>query len=390
VWEADPVRRRAIPIWGTALLIFVASRIWSTALLVLTFVEAKQFGLPFGSTRGAMNLETFFGSWDASFYRHIARLGYRTMLPMAHGHVVPNEWAFLPVFPLLVRGVMAVTKLDADASGVIVSVVAAAAAAAILARLMESRIGRRRALWVVAVFSFGPLAFILQLPYAEGLFCLLVFATLAALYRRRYAFVSLFGVIAAFTRPGELALPLAIGILFRVKLRERRDFPISERVRMVAAGLVTAAAGLLWPLIAGWATGIPDAYLRTEQSWWTGFVGRPRFVPFTPWFLIATHWLGPVGIAAVILVIGGAAFWLARHRRSEVGAPVMAFAAAYSLYLFAVFLPQQSIFRLMLPLTPLLGDATFSRTRRRRTILLASGAVLQAPAMWLLWFAGYP
>jgi Gpi18-like mannosyltransferase len=384
------VRRRAIPIWGAALLIFVASRIWSTALFVLTFLDAKNRALTFGSQRGAANLETFFGSWDASFYRHIARLGYRTMLPMAHGHVVPNEWAFLPVFPLLVRGVMALTTLDADASGVMVSVLAGAAAAVILARLMEPRVGRRRALWVAAAFAFGPLAFILQLPYAEGLFCLLVFAALTALYRRRYALVSVFGVIAAFTRPGELALPLALGILFLVKLREPSAFPFSERIRMIAAGIVTAAAGLLWPLIAGLATGIPDAYLRTEQSWWTGFVGRPKFVPFTPWFLIATHWLGPFGVVAVILVIGGAAVWLVRHRRSEVGAPVIAFAASYSLYLFAVFLPQQSIFRLVLPLTPLLGDASFSRTRRRRTILLASGAVLQAPAIWLLWFAGYP
>ena len=42
---------------------------------------------------------------------------------------------------------------------------------------------------------------------------------------------------------------------------------------------------------------MPDAYLVTELSWWTGFVGRVEFMPPTPWFLMAFEYLGDPAIA---------------------------------------------------------------------------------------------
>jgi hypothetical protein len=55
-----------------------------------------------------------------------------------------------------------------------------------------------------------------------------------------------------------------------------------------------------------------------------------------------------------------------------------------------VFLPQESIFRLALPLSPLLAADTFTRTARRRRRLLITAIALQPVAIVLLWFIGYP
>ena len=72
------------------------------------------------------------------------------------------------------------------------------------------------------------------------------------------------------------------------------------------------------------------------------------------------------------------------------GIEVTAYAASYALYLFAVFLPQQSLFRLLLPLSPLAGAPGLTRNVRARSIVLAVCVVLQPVALLLLWFLGYP
>jgi hypothetical protein len=382
---------KVLPLWLWALLIFAASRVYSTVLMVSMFLFAKAHDLPFASQRIGAGLVNYFGSWDASFYRRIAEHGYPTTLPTgADGRVEPNAWAFLPVFPWLVRGVTSLTGLNADAAGVLVACLAAAGASVVLGLLLRPRIGRRPALWVVAMFVFGPIAFVLQLPYAESLFCLLIFASLAALVAKRYAVVTVLGVIAAFTRPGALALPLAIGILFLIRMRRRDEFPLKERVRMIVAAVITAAAGVAWPFIAGAVTGNPDAYLETETSWWTGFVGHLSFVPLTPWPVMAWRYLGIVGIVLLIAAVAATAWWLTRRSIRVLGPEILLISGGYLLYLFAVFLPQQSVFRLLLPVTPLLGDPRLSQSRRAKWIALAIGIALQSVAVVLLWFLGYP
>jgi hypothetical protein len=240
------------------------------------------------------------------------------------------------------------------------------------------------------MFCFGPVAFVLQLPYAESLFCLLVFGSLVALSSRRYLVVIVLGVIAAFTRPGELALPLAIGILLVIRWRRRDEYPTTERVWMIVAAIITGLAGLAWPIVAGLVTGNPSAYVDTELSWWTGFVGRASFVPLTPWFIFAGHYVGVIGIILVVACIAATAWWLSRRSIRAIGAPTLLFGASYLLYLLAVFLPQESIFRLLLPLTPLLGDPALSTSRTARWVVLGIAIVLQPVAVILLWQIGYP
>jgi hypothetical protein len=69
---------------------------------------------------------------------------------------------------------------------------------------------------------------------------------------------------------------------------------------------------------------------------------------------------------------------------------VATYGFGYGVYLFAVFLPQQSIFRLLLPMTPMLGDERLSSTRRRRIISLVAALVGQVLAVLLLWTIGFP
>ncbi|MGN8049685.1 hypothetical protein ACTJKO_08325 [Curtobacterium sp. 22159] len=378
--------------WTTPLLLWLASRVVSTGLLATVFVVATANGWAFASHRRDPSFFTFSGSWDASFYRTIAEHGYPTTLPLdAGGHVAPNPWAFLPVFPALARAVMPLTGGSFWIAGVLVATVAGAGACVLLYRLVLAVGYSHRARWATALFAFGPTAFLLQVAYAESTFLLLLFGALLALVRRRYWLVAPLGVVAAFTKPGVLALAVALAVHLVVRWRtERRALPVRDAVGIVVSGLVVAAAGLAWPVIASAVTGRPNAYLDTELSWWVGFVGRQNFAPLTPWFRMAGTWLGPLGIVLVVAVLVGAVWFWTRPAVRALGVDVLSFTASYGLYLVAVFLPQQSLPRLLMPMAPLLGSDVFVRTRRRASSWLVVGVCLQPVAIVLLWFLGYP
>ncbi|MFZ7089266.1 hypothetical protein [Curtobacterium sp. RRHDQ10] len=377
--------------WTAPLLLWLASRIVSTALLGAVFVIATRSGWRFASSRADPSFLTFSGSWDASAYRTIATVGYPVVLPTdAAGHVLPNPWAFLPVFPVVVRGVMT-TGLSFWAAGFLVAVLCGAGACVVLYRLIRATGCSRRARRGVALFAFGPLAFVLQVSYAESTFLLLLFGALLALVRQRYWLVALLGVVAAFTRPGVLALAVAVAVHLVVRwVREGSAFSWPARVGVAATGLVVAVAGLAWPVVAGTVTGRSDAYLATELSWWVGFVGRQHFAPLTPWFVMASRWLGLLGIVLVVVLVGGFVVFLTRRSVRTLGPELLGFVASYGAYLVAVFLPQQSLPRLLLPMGPVLGSDAFVRTRRRTVSLLVVGVVLQPVAIVFLWFLGYP
>ena len=378
--------------WTAPLAVWLASRAVSTVLLLTVWLLARANGWPFASYRREGTFLSFLGSWDASFYRTIAEHGYPTTLPTdADGHVLPNPWAFLPLFPALARVVQPIVGGSFWAAGVLVATLAGAGACVLLWRLVRAVSDDRRATRATALFAFAPTGFLLQVAYAESAFLLLLFGALLALVRRRYWLVLPLGLVAAFTKPGVLALAVALAVHLVVRfVQERRALPVRDAVAIVVAGLGIAAAGLAWPVVASAATGRPGAYLETELSWWVGFVGRQHFAPLTPWFTMASTWLGVTGVVLVVVVLSGALWFWTRRGVRALGVDVVSFTAAYALYLVAVFLPQQSLPRLLAPTAPLLGADVFTGTRRRTIAWLVVGVCLQPVAIVLLWFLGYP
>lgn len=371
-------RWAALPLVIRIAAVYVASRIATTLFLLL----AAHVSGPASRYGPDPDLGAFATGWDAQWYWLIAWEGYPSQLPLtATGDVAENAWAFMPVYAYAAQ-LVGLPFGSWGAGAVLVSVVAGFLACVVLHRLLRRRVGASAALWAVAFFASGPTAALFQVGYAEALFLLLLLLALDLVDRRRFGWLYLVIPVAAFTRPGILAFALFLGLygLYRWSRRRRDPLPVAEAAHIVLLAALAAVAGFAWPVIAGIATGDPGAYLATELSWrrnWTTGDGD-GFVPFLGWIQAAQfwfgvwrlpEWLGVVALAALVAATATALIALPAVRR--LGAELRLWSAAYLVYLLAVFFPQSSVFRLLMPLSPLWGAVAVPRRRMHRLTVLA-------------------
>jgi hypothetical protein len=138
-------------------------------------------------------------------------------------------------------------------------------------------------------------------------------------------------------------------------------------------------------------TGSLTAYTDTELAWRSAYIGHGHLVPFTPWFqgldwwatnglsLPATGWWGAIGVAALgaLATVG----LLSRPAR-RLGVDLRLWLVSYLLYLFAVFFPQSSTFRLLVPLFPAAGAFAVPSSRVYRIVLVL--ACIAGQVGWVL------
>lgn len=346
--------------WVKVIVIFVASRVVTTTLL-LAYARIQPAN---AWTPASPDYFSFAKIWDGHWYYIIAMVGYPSELPLtADGHVGESAWAFMPAYPGLVRLVMLFTTLDFATAAVIVSVGFALAAALMFYKLMSLVLPSSTALFAVVLFCFAPLSPIMQVAYAESMHAFFLTLALYLLLQRRYWLLLPVIAVMAVTRPSGLAFALALllHVVHRWWVRQRDPFPMGERVASIVVGLFSAFMGIAWLLIAWGVTGSFTAYTDTELAWRAPYVGYGELVPFTPWFQAAEFWapwIGmpvPLAMALLVLLILGFGALLFTPAAKRLGPDLRFWLASYGLYLLAVFFPQSSTFRLLMPLFPALG-----------------------------------
>lgn len=378
------MRWRLLPWWARVALIFVAARAVTT-WFVLWFAAMQA---PNAWTEANPGYFAFANLWDARWFEIIAFQGYPTELPLdAAGQVGENAWAFLPVYPLVVRFVM-LFGFGWDVASVVVSFAAGLGAALVLHRLMSRFLAGDQATFAVVLFSVAPVAPILQFGYAEALGYLWIALALLLLVDRRYEWLFPIVLVWSFTRPGAVAFALTLGLHWIVRFvrRERDPFPMRARVLVASAALFTAIAGLAWPVIAGVATDHPMAYTDTELAWRAVYIGHHDLLPFTPWFQGGDWWLGqPWGTIAVVALISTGALVLFSPWVRRLGIDVRLWLGSYGLYLLAVFFPQSSTFRIASPLFPIVGALAVPRARWYRWAIVIVFLALQFAWLSICW-----
>ena len=320
-------------------------------------------------------------AWDGTWYWLVAVSGYPAQLPLTDsGQVAENAWAFLPIYPYLAQWV-SLPFGQWYVGALLLSLAAGYGASVALYHLLRPRLDEAATLWAVAFFACGPLAALFHVGYAEALNLVWLFCALLAVARRRY--VWLYGLIPlmAFTRPGVLAFALFLALfgIWRWIHRAREPLRGAEIGHIVSAGLLAAVAGFAWQFIAAWVTGDPEAYLATEMAWRRNWIaGDAIFTPLEPFLAGVSYWfetvwhvpvaLGFAAVAVGLVLIAVALIALPQVRR--LGIEIRLWSASYLVYLLLVFFPQSSIFRLLVPLSPLWGAVAAPRSRVWRIFVL--------------------
>ena len=121
-----------------------------------------------------------------------------------------NPWAFYPVFPMLTRALMWLTRGDFYVVGSTVSLVVGAVAVVLMFRLVDDAVGRWSAITATVLVSSYVAAPVLQTSYTESCALLAVVLVLSALRSRRYGWTLAALVLLALTRNIVLAMAPAI------------------------------------------------------------------------------------------------------------------------------------------------------------------------------------
>jgi hypothetical protein len=389
------VRYRLVPWWAKVVLVFLASRVVSTGILLE--YAGRQAANPW--TAATPGYFDFAAIWDGHWYYIIAAVGYPTELPLTDdGHVAENAWAFMPAYPSVVRAIMLLTGLGFPEASVAVSVAFALAAALMFYRLMSLVLPGSSSLFAVVLFCVAPLSPILQVSYAESMHLFLLAAALYLLLKRRYWSMLPVVAVMALTRPSGLAFALLmlLHVIHRWITRRADPYPPSQLAASLVVGLFSAVMGLAWLVIAAAMTGSPTAYTDTELAWRVPYVGYTELAPFAAWVQATAFWAPWFGMPQpallVVLAVVVAGFFAALFSRParRLGVDLRFWLASYALYLLAVFFPQSSTFRLLVPLFPALGALALPRSPVYRVVLVllcVAGQVAWVHIGW--WVDGY-
>jgi len=379
-------RWATLPVIVRIAVVYVLGRLVTTGFLAL----AASLSGPASRFGADASIGGFIVGWDAQWYWLVAWQGYPQTLPLTEsGQVAENAWAFMPVFAYAAQ-LVGLAFGSWGAGALLISLVAGFFACVVLHRLLRPRIGASAALWAVTFFAWGPLAALFQVGYAETLFVLLLLIALDLVARRRFGWLYLVIPVMAFTRPGILAFALFLALhgIARWVHRRRDPLPGREIVHIVALGLLAAATGFAWQIIAGLVTGDPGAYLATELAWRRNWgVGESAFIPFDGTVQAALFWFsqwglpGWTGLVFLVVLVAAIVWMLCTPQVRRLGTDLRLWSASYLLYLFAVFFPQSSTFRLLIPLTPLAGALAVPRSRRYRFGVL--GVCVLAQWAWI-------
>ncbi len=239
--------------------------------------------------------------WDGVWFIRIAADGYA-----AH----ENSQAFFPLYPLLVRGLAAVTGGSYVVAGVLISLVCYAGAMLLLYRLAKAEFGAPAALWSVVFISVFPTALVFQAVYSESLFLLLSLACFALARRGRWLPAGFAGLLATLTRSSGLALLVPLALMWweqrqAVALRlpggpAAVRIPARRPGGAALAWLLLIPAGLALYMAYLWrAFGDPVIFGAAQTSW-----GRALAAPWK------SVWQGAVEAVAGV-------GWLVMHGPGE-------------------------------------------------------------------------
>jgi Gpi18-like mannosyltransferase len=236
-----------------------------------------------------------FSHWDGEWYTKIATLGY-SYADDGEQHSV----AFYPLFPLLIRGLMAL-GMRSDVAGVLINSLAFLGALVLIYFWVEQRYDTDAAKWTTAMLAWCPFSLFCTVMYTEGLFLLLTASALRSFERGEYIWAAIWGALTTATRgPGVALIPAFLLTAWREKRPPLAYF----------AGLASALGIFSFSIYCALRFGDALAFVHIQKGW-----VQPS------WFevLMQALKLKLSAISRIVMIFGsGYLLWFVRKRLSTI------------------------------------------------------------------------
>lgn len=294
-----------------------------TRLFLLSFVTIllriavyALIAIPFGGLASAAC------GYDCVWYVRLGAEGYASHGDWEPVGPVPN-WAFFPLFPVLIRIVMA-SGVTAELAGLVAANLALLGFVLLGAEwLRRSRPAHDSRVWVLFALLF-PFGFIFSVPYTEGLFGALMVAALLAMADGRRLLAGCAIALMCATRPnGVVMLPL-LALACGQALWQGWPHATSRLALLGETMLPLSVAPLglsVWMAYQYWMIGDALAFSHVQILWdraWIGPVAQLALA-FEAWDwerVLAITGPASASYNAAWSVLGlAAALWLAWQRR---------------------------------------------------------------------------
>lgn len=303
--------------------------IWllSRGLILLALLAiAPLLPEPPGGLKASFSLEAF-NAWDTNFYETIATEGY-----VFHLGDLNANLAFFPLFPLLIRGLMAL-GLSFNLAGVLVANTAFLGTLCLLYSWVKEDYSPQIAKWTILVCAFFPLSLFGTVIYTEGLFLFLTTASLYLFQKDKYLISGFCGALATATRVTGLAL---IPTFLLTSWRQKKPF------KSYLASLISLLGVLAYSLYCLLAHHSAIAFLEVQKKWQPeDFVWGRGWLKMLGQFLLGHGNLQPEGFQdpvypAILLLIFGLIYagWRFRARLNSKAQIVGVFLGIVVLWIF--------------------------------------------------------
>lgn len=230
------------------------------AMVFLAFHLVLALALALASAHYGKSQDAGYISWDSAHFLRVAQLGYPHGLPVDGRNTVgPSEIAFFPGLPLAIAALAWLMPLVV--AGAVVSLLAGVVASGAIAVVCAQVSSPRRGLVVSALWTLQPLAFVLGVPYSEGLFTAAAAICLLALYQKRWVLAGCAALVGSSVRATGLALAVACAVAALPAVRR-------GHWRALAAPLLAPWGALGYLLWVGRRVGRVDAWFATQSGGW--------------------------------------------------------------------------------------------------------------------------
>lgn len=173
------------------------------------------------------NIFAALNKWDASWYYSIMAKGY-DLIPYGNDGGDAANWAFFPLYPMMIRYIGRIIKIDMVTMGSIVSTVFFILSLIIgYLYIVETRRNKKLGIFYVLIMTFGMYSFYFSIVYTEALYIFLLSLSLYLLYKKKYILMGIIGALLSATRNMGVMLVFAVAAQYTAEYLKRDDKSIT-------------------------------------------------------------------------------------------------------------------------------------------------------------------